>query len=169
MQKFVLMILLTIPVVSSLFSREPSPPVFVKKFAVSDFNRLIIKSDITVMLIEDATEDSLRVEGNKKFIEKIIVIATGRELIVRSKSIRDQKKDGVVYIPVHSLKDMEINADAKVISYNTLLSPELNILINGNCTIDLMLKGKLNIREASGYDYTYRRVYENKQTPFVQN
>ena len=64
---------------------------------------------------------------------------------------------------------MEINADAKVTSYNVLQSPILNILINGDCVINLMLKGRLNIQEAEGYNFTYHRVYEKKQSSLVQN
>jgi hypothetical protein len=58
---------------------------------------------------------------------------------------------------------MEISADAKVTSYNVLQSPVLNILINGDCVIDLMLKGRLNIREAEGYNFTYHRYMKRNK------
>lgn len=167
-KKFFLFILLTI-MITPVFSQENSPETFVKTIAVENFNRLIIRSDITIMLIEDPSEDSVRIEGSKKFIEKIMIIQAGKELIVRSKSFKDLKRKGIIYIPVRSLQNMEINAAAKVTSFNTLLSPILNILVNGDCTVDIILKGKLNIRESEGYDFTYRRIYENKNTPIVQN
>ena len=151
------------------FSQENSPETFVKKTAIESFSRLIIRSNITIMLIEVPSEDSIRIEGSKKFIEKVMIIQAGKELTVRSKSFTDQKKKGIVYIPVRLLQNMEISAAAKVISYNTLQSPVLNILINGDCIIDLMLKGRLNIREAEGYDFTYHRVYEKKQSSLAQN
>jgi len=167
-KKIFLFILLAI-MVTSVFSQENSSETFVKKTAVENFNRLVIKSNITVMLIEVPSEDSVRIEGSKKFIEKVMIIQAGKELTVRSKSFTDQKKKGIIYIPVRLLQNMEISAAAKVISYNILQSPVLNILINGDCIIDLMLKGRLNIREAEGYDFTYHRVYEKKQTSLVQN
>lgn len=147
----------------SVFSQKNSSKTFVKKTAVESFNRLIIKSNITVMLIEAPPEDSIRIEGSKKFIEKIMIIQAGNELIVRSKSFTEQKKKGIIYIPVRLLQNMEISAAAKVVSYNILQSPVLNILINGDCVIDLMLKGRLNIREAEGYDFTYHRIYEKNK------
>jgi len=98
-----------------------------------------------------------------------MIIQAGKELTVRSKSFKDQKKKGIIYIPVRLLQNIEISAAAKVISYNILQSPVLNILINGDCIIDLMLKGRLNIREAEGYSFTYHRVYEKKQSSLVQN
>ena len=153
----------------SVFSQKNSSKTFVKKTAVESFNRLIIKSNITVMLIEAPSDDSIRIEGSKKFIEKVMIIQAGNELIVRSKSFTDQKKKGIIYITVRLLQNMEINAAAKVISYNILQSPVLNILINGDCVIDLMLKGRLNIREAEGYDFTYHRIFEKKQSSLVQN
>lgn len=147
----------------SVFSQKNSSKTFVKKTAVESFNRLIIKSNITVMLIEAPPEDSIRIKGSKKFIEKIMIIQAGNELIVRSKSFTEQKKKGIIYIPVRLLQNMEISAAAKVVSYNILQSPVLNILINGDCVIDLMLKGRLNIREAEGYDFTYHRIYEKNK------
>jgi len=161
-KKFFLFILL-ITITGSAFSQENSSETFVKKTAVENFSRLIIKSNITVMLIEVPSEDSVRIEGSKKFIEKVMIIQAGKELTVRSKSFTDQKKKGIIYIPVRLLQNMEISAAAKVISYNILQSPVLNILINGDCVIDLMLKGRLNIREAEGYDFTYHRTYEKNK------
>ena len=121
------------------------------------------------MLIEDPSEGSVRIEGSKKFIEKVMIIQAGKDLTVRSKSFTDLKRKGIIYIPVRLLQNMEINAAAKVISYNVLQSAVLNILINGDCVIDLMLKGRLNIREAEGYNFTYHRVYETKPSSLVQN
>ena len=168
-KKFFLFTLL-ITIAGSAFSQEnSSETTFVKKTAVENFNRLIIKSNITVILIEVPSEDSVRIEGSKKFIEKVIIIQAGKELTVRSKSFKDLKRKGIIFIPVRLLQNIEINAAAKVISYNILQSPVLNILINGDCVIDLRLKGRLNIREAEGYNFTYHRVYEKKQSSLVQN
>jgi len=150
-----------------VLSQVNSSPI--KTIAVTAFNKLIIRSDITIMLIEDAAEDSVRIEGTHEFIDKIMILQADKELVVRTKSFKDVKDKGIVYIPVNSLENIEINSDAKVVSYNTLQSPVLNILINGDCTVDIALKGKLNIRESEDYDFTYRRVYENKKTPLVQN
>jgi len=150
-----------------LLAQENSFPI--KRIAVTAFNKLIIRSDIAIMLIEDTTEHSVRIEGSHEFIDKIMILQADKELVVRTKSFKNVKDKGIVYIPVNSLENIEIDSDAKVVSYNTLQSPVLNILINGDCTVDIALKGKLNIRESEDYDFTYRRVYENKKTPLVQN
>jgi hypothetical protein len=168
-KKILSLILLMTAFVWPLLSQENSSPVSIKKIVVTAFNKLIVRSDITIMLIEDAAEDSARIEGSQEFIEKVMILQADKELVVRTKSFKDVKEKGIVYIPVKSLENIEINADAKVVSYNTLQSAVLNILINGDCTVDIALKGKLNIRESEEYDFTYRRVYENKKTPIVQN
>lgn len=152
-----------------LLSQENPSFAFIKKIAVTDFSKLIIRSDITIMLIEDAPEDSARIEGSQEFIDKIMILQADKELVVRTKSFKDLKQKGIVYIPVNSLENIEVNADAKVVSCNTLQSSVLNILVNGDCTVDIALNGKLNIRESEEYDFTYRRVYENKKTPLIQN
>ena len=164
---FFFFLLITISV--SALAQGNSSETLVKKIPVESFSRLIIRSNITIILIEDPSEDSIRIEGSKKFIEKVMIIQAGKELTVRSKSFKDQKKKGIIYIPVRLLQNMEIGADAKVTSYNVLQSPVLNILINGDCIIDLMLKGRLNIREAEGYNFTYHRIFEKKQSSLVQN
>ena len=163
-KKILSFILLFTVFIWPLLSQENSFPVSMKKIAVTAFNKLIIRSDITIMLIEDAPEDSVRIEGGQEFIDKIMILQADKELIVRTRSFKDVKEKGIVYIPVNSLESIDINADAKVISYNTLHSAVLNILINGDCTVDIALKGKLNIRESEEYDFTYRRVYENRKT-----
>jgi hypothetical protein len=169
MKKAIFLFILLITMAGLVFSQNNSSDTFIKKTAVESFNRLIIRSNITVMLIEVPSEDSVRIEGSKKFIEKVMILQAGKELTVRSKSLKDQKKKGIIYIPVRLLQNMEISAAAKVISYNILQSPVLNVLINGDCVIDLMLKGRLNIREAEGYSFTYHRIYEKKQSSLVQN
>jgi len=169
MKKKISLFVLLITLTGLVFSQESPSKTLVKKFPVESFNRLLIRSNITIMLIEGPSEDSIRIEGSKKFIEKVMIIQAGKELTVRSKKFKDQKKKGTVYIPVRLLQNMEISADAKVTSYNVLQSPVLNILINGDCIIDLMLKGRLNIRETEGYNFTYHRVYEKKQSSLVQN
>jgi len=169
MKKKIFLFILLITITGSVFSQDNLSKTLVKKIPVESFNRLLIRSNITIILIEDPSEDSIRIEGSKKFIEKVMIIQAGKELTVRSKSFKDQKKKGIIYIPVRLLQNMEISADAKVTSYNVLQSPVLNILINGDCIIDLMLKGRLNIREAEGYNFTYHRVYEKKQSSLVQN
>ena len=169
MKKKIFLFILLITMSGLVFSQNNSSETFVKKIAVESFNRLIIRSNITVMLIEVPSDDSIRVEGSKKFIEKVMMIQAGKELTVRSKSFTDQKKKGIVYIPVRLLQSMEITAAAKVISYNILQSPVLNILISGDCVIDLMLNGRMNIREAEGYNFTYHRIFEKKQSSLVQN
>ncbi len=168
MKKFPLFIFLLSAFLSTASSQIDLSHSVEKKIGLRDFDRLIIKSNITVMLIENDSADSARICGDEKFVEKVMLLQADKELIVRAKSVKDLKRRGIIYIPVHCLQNLEVNADAKVISYNTLQSPVLNVLINGVCTVDLVLRGRLNIREAEGYDFTYRRVFENKNTSLTQ-
>lgn len=155
--------------VTSVFSQANSTGTLVKKISVKNFNRLIIRSNINVMLTDVPSEDSIRIEGSKKFIEKVRIIQAGRELTVRSKSLTDLARKGIIYIPVGLLQNIEIHAAAKPISFDILLSPLLDILMNSGSTIDLLLKGRLKIREAEGYDFTDDRLYEKKPFSLVQN
>ena len=136
-----------------------------KKTGLTPFSRLIVKSNLRVVLIEDEKMDTARVEGTKKFLETVMIIQAGKDLIVRAKSFKDLKKEGTVYIPVHNLKDIEVYSNAKIISFTTINSPELNVLINGSCIVSIVLNGKLNILEADGFNASFRRVYHQSNTP----
>ena len=151
------------------FSQTDSLPAVVKKTSAPSFSRLIVKSNVKVVLFESNSIDTARIEGSEKFLENVFIIQAGDELIVNAKTFKDLKKEGAVYIPVHALQYIEIYADAKIISYSTITSPELNILINGNCIVSLVLKGKLNISNVEGYDWSFHRVYENSNTPIHLN
>lgn len=137
-----------------IFSQQIS-----KKVAIGDFSSLVIRNDVTVVLIEDIARDSVRIEGDSRFLEKVKVFQLGKTLIV---SGRDQKRRrGIIYIPVHNLENIQVNAAARIVSSNTLQSPVLNLLINGTCKVDIVLNGRLNIRESDGYDFTYTRVFND--------
>ena len=167
--KIVLFVLFTVCLSLSAFFQQVNGQRNEKKVGLTQFSRLIVKSNLKVVLTEDEKKDSARIKGTKKFLESVMVIQTGEEIIVRAKSFKDLKKEGTVYIPVHKLKHLEVNSDAKIISITTIKSPELNVLINGNCVVSIVLNGKLTIHEADGYNASFRRVYYQLNTPVYLN
>lgn len=150
---------------SVLFSQGDSLSVSLKKQNPSSFSRLIIKGNVKVVLFQSDSVATPRIEGSEKFLENVFIVQTDDDLIVNTRAFKDMKKEGSVYIPVNALRYIEIYADAKIISYSTIISPELNILIDGNCIISLVLKGKLNIRNTEDYDWSFRRVFEKSKLP----
>ena len=149
---------------SMLFGQKGASPKMTKKLAIDQFTSLVVRNEVTIMLIEDSNSDSVRIDGDNGFLESVKVFQIGKTLIVTGKDHRRLKKKGIIYIPVRNLQNMQVNAAAKIISYNTLQSPVLNLLINGSCTVDIVLNGRLNIRESDGYDFTYTRVPNNTNT-----
>ena len=85
-----------------------------KKIVVTPFSRIIVKSNLRVVLVKNKI-DTARIEGSKKFLETVMILQAGDELIVRAKSFKDLKKEGTIYLPVHNLEYLEVNADAKII------------------------------------------------------
>lgn len=158
MKKIVSLFLFVVLSASVMNAQQNSTWDRSKRIPVNPFHSLIVKNSVTVMLIEDNGSDSVRIEGDKKFIDDVKVFQIGKSLIISGKDHNRLKKKGTIYIPVRGLKDLQVNSSAKIISYNTLQSPVLNLVINGTCTVDLLLNGKLNIRESEGYDFTYNRV-----------
>lgn len=139
-----------------------------KAIAVDSFTHLIVKSNLRVVLLVTNQPDSVRIEGVHDFTSKVLIIQNGNSLIVRATSFKDLKNDGAVYIPVRSLRSIEVHDDASIVSYSILMSPQLDLLIEGNCTVSIILKGKLNIRNGDGYNHQFRRVSEKSNTPTYQ-
>jgi hypothetical protein len=140
-----------------------------KKIALSPFSRIIVKSNLRIVLVENDKIDSARIEGSKKFLETVMILQSGEELIIRAKSFKDLKKEGTIYVPVHNLQYLEVNSDAKIISYTTINSPQLYVLINGDCILSIVLNGKLSIHKADGFEYAFHRVNYQSNTPVNLN
>lgn len=159
MKKTIAPVTLTLFLFLNVLGQKILSQQITKRVAVDNFSSLVIRNDVTVVLIEEIARDSVRIEGDGRFLEKVKVFQLGKTLIV---SGRDQKRRrGIIYIPVHNLQNIQVSAAARIVSSNTLQSPVLNLLINGTCTVDIVLNGRLNIRESDEYDFTYTRVFNN--------
>lgn len=163
--KIVLLIIMLGSFLLPVISQQAPGQMNEKEVAITPFTRLIVKSNLRVVLVENGKPDSVRIEGSKKFIETVLVLQSEDQLIIRSKSFKDLKKEGTIYIPVHDLQYLEVNADAKIVSYTSIRSPELKILINSDCVLSLVLDGKFNISNSDGFEYRFRRVHYNSNTP----
>lgn len=149
----------------SVFLQAASAQLFEKNIAISDFTRLTIKSNLRVVLVESEKVDTVHLEGNKKFLESVIVLQAGDQVVIRAKSFKDLKKEGTVYIPVQGLRHLEVNAEAKILSYTTIQSPELNVFTSGDAIVSIDLKGKLNILDQDRYRSSFNKVYTHSNTP----
>ena len=167
-RKFNLFILLITVFVVSASSQSDHPIFKEKNIAVDSFTRLIIKSKLRIVLVESDQLDSIRIEGANDFADKVFVTQFGTKLIVRATSFKDLKRDGTIYIPVRSLQSIEVLNDAKILSFSIINSPMLDLLIQGDCTVSIILKGKLNIVKGEDYTYSFRRITENSNTPTYQ-
>ena len=136
---------------STAFSQEPQ--LAVKKIRLNAFSKININSDITVILIEDENENSARIEGSSHFVKKVALEQNGDEVKIKANGFKNINEKGAIYIPVRSLRQIEINADAKLISPLTLHIPRLDILVNGNCVVNVATNGQLNIRETEGFSF----------------
>lgn len=164
-RKFILFLLLIIISFISARAQSDRPLFNEKNIYVDSFNILIVKSKLRVVLIDSDQLDSIRIEGNNDYTDKIVVTRSGNKLIIRATSFKDLKKEGTVYIPVRSLRSIEVLDDAKIISFTILNSPILDVLIQADCTVSIIVKGKLNIMKGDDYTYSFRRITENSNKP----
>lgn len=152
----------------SVYSQTDLPLFREKNIAIDSFSQLIVKSKLRIVLVESNELDSVRIEGYNDYLEKVSISQSANKLIVRSNSFRDLRKQGTIYIPLRSLRSIEVLDDAKIISYSVINSPALDLLIQGDCTVSLKLKGKLNIIKGEDYTFNFRRIIENANTPTYQ-
>ena len=148
---------------------QPGIPFYKERIVgVDSFTQLIVKSKLRIVLVESNELDSVRIEGSNDYADRVVITQSGNKLIIRTNSFRDLRKQGTVFIPVRSLRSIEVLDDARIISYSIINTPTLDLLIQGDCTVSIMLKGKLNIIKGEDHNYQFRRITENSNTPTYQ-
>ena len=166
-KKMSIVVVLMITLFSTAFSQKPQPDV-VKKIRLDAFSKINIKEGLTVILIEDENEDSVRIEGTAQFVKKIVLRQNGNELEIIANSFKNLKKEGAIYIPVRSFIQIEINADANLVSASTLKLQMLDILVNGDCTVNLATNGKVNISETEGFSFVHLQRQTGNKASFIK-
>jgi Putative auto-transporter adhesin, head GIN domain len=166
-KKFILLFLLLFVFTVGL-SQNKTNRLYEKNILLQPFNKITVNSKVTVLLIESANTDTAWIYGSKQLTGNIMLKQKNDELIITTKTARNLQKKGALHIPVNSLKQLNINAAAAVMSSDTLKSYVLNIQVNSKCYIDIAMKGKLNIHESEESRFTYQRKISTVETEFIK-
>jgi hypothetical protein len=116
----------------------------------SFFTTLVINADVTIILINNKTEEPV-ISGNQKLKEVVIMENRNDTLFINSSRRRNLKNAGVIYISSSYLRCIRINSEADVRSLTPLHAPHLDVVINGNCQFNISTLGKLNLRASESY------------------
>jgi hypothetical protein len=148
---FFLMILCLAGVTQPVFStghknRRSDPPTAITS--------LIINANVAVVLVNDPNQ-AINMTGDSFFMEQVIFKQKGNRLIITAGKKRDWKTRGVIYIPAGGLEHIEINNAAKIRSTSILQMPTLKISVNGECELDILINGKIELTGNDSYEIDY--------------
>ncbi len=125
-----------------------------KGFAIStngepvSFDRIVIDSDIDVMLFEQPAQKIL-VEGHPKNTANVKWSVKDHVLYLRSN--RSSLKGKVlVTVAVYQLKNIEVNGNSTVKSLGSLNSPFIRVQLNGEGSVALQNTGRINVSGTEG-------------------
>jgi len=107
------------------------------------FNKLVVEADIDVVLTEESSTKVV-IEGEiSSAAAAKISVENGVMTISSKKSWRNQRT--VVYLPVRNLRTIVINGDANISSSNTLHTMRMQLMVNGNCEVNLRVRGTVEV------------------------
>jgi hypothetical protein len=110
----------------------------------SSITTLIINANATIVLI-DNERATLEVTGSSYLRNGVTLKEKGDTLVIDATKKRDMKSAGVIYVPASQLKNIRINSEAHVVTFYPLQRPNVDVVVNGACTIEISSVGKLNM------------------------
>jgi hypothetical protein len=129
---------------------------------------LIINASVTVVLVDN---DRVQPEiAGKSVLNRLVTFTQhGDTLTIDALKNRNMVDAGVVYVPASRLQNIRINSDATVRSLQTLQVPNLNVVINGACYVQVSNIGELNLIETDKYMFEQNREVKPIPASIVKN
>lgn len=141
MSFFIATILVSATIVKQAYSMKTDQPA---GFSRSPIHTLIVNADVTVVLVHN---DQMSVEtiGSDKFLEQLRIEQRSDTLLINATRKKDMKDGGVIFIPANKLAHIRINSAAHVKSFNTLQLTNLEVVINGDCSVAVSNTGNTSL------------------------
>lgn len=117
-----------------------------KELPMGDFDKIVISSRAVVHLTYGKNNRVEIDEGNEK---KLLVITYGKTLQIQEiKKNRDldDKSPIPVYVITDGLTNITVSGQGSIISKNTLETDDLNIILGGKGSVDLVVNSSNNIK-----------------------
>jgi len=130
----------------------------VSEIQLATFQRLVVNAGIDIVLLQNDTLKKAFVEGDEKLVGDIKFLVCDGVLTITSAHRISYRGKLQVTIAVNNLSRIDINAAAGIASVNTLQSPALSVIINGDCDIQLSSVGHIAFSGAAGCEVAYVRT-----------
>ncbi|RYG42831.1 MAG: hypothetical protein EOO01_22355 [Chitinophagaceae bacterium] len=116
---------------------------------------LVVNADVTIVLVNENRQPANLV-GDSLFMEQVSVSQRGASLVVNASKKKDFRKRGVIYIPAGNIEHIVINNCSRISSATILQIPKLKLFVNGECEVDILVNGKVELSGNDSYEIEYR-------------
>ena len=130
----------------------------ISEISLTNFHRLVVNTDVDVVLLQNDTLKKAFIEGDEKLVTGIRIFIVNGVMTISSTRHPSYKGKVQVTVAVNNLSRLEINAAAGIASVNTLQSPELSVIINGDCYLQLSSTGHISFTGAGAHEVAYVRT-----------
>jgi ABC-type uncharacterized transport system involved in gliding motility auxiliary subunit len=113
-----------------------------------------VNDGVNLVLIDDVTNDVF-IEGKAGFVQTVDVTFQNGELTISSKS-ESEEIPAAVFVSARFLREILVNGNSIVGSYQTLQNNGLNVIVNGDCKLMIRSLGKVNVTATSDFTFTYQ-------------
>lgn len=133
----------------------------VSEVSLTSFHRLVVNTDADVVLLQNDTLKKAFIEGDEKLVAGIKIFIANDVMTISSTRPSSSRGKVQVTVAVNNLSRLEINAAAGVASINTLQTPELSVIVNGDCHLQLCSTGHISFTGAGTHEVAYVRTEKN--------
>lgn len=131
----------------------------------ANITTLIVDASVTVMLVDNENTWA-QIAGRKPHADQITLRKNGDTLVIGSAKRRTMKHSVTVYVPASHLRNIHVNSEASIRSLYALRIPRLDVIVNGECDVNITNIGELNLVETT--NYYVEKTTEIRQIPSTQ-
>jgi hypothetical protein len=126
-----------------------------KDFDQLTITSLVVNADVSIVLTNETTRP-VNLVGDSIFMQQVLVSQNAGSLRINSTKKKDFRRRGILYIPAANLREIVINNCSKISSVTILPIPSLKLTVNGECEVDIMVTGNVELSGNDSYEIDYR-------------
>ena len=109
------------------------------------FQKIVADGNVDVVLFENSHETQIRTFGNSADLAATSITEEAGVLTIRNSRKKGEKV--LVYVPVNQISVIEARGNSKVSSASTLASPQLTLVVKGDCRLNIQSSGNIDVVE----------------------
>lgn len=153
-KNFLVTLLFVTSIIQFCYAADPGKPLQMGNPGIA-ITSLVINANVAIVLINDPGRQ-INMAGDSLFMKSVTFKQTSNNLIITAQKKWDFRSKGIIYVPADSLKNIKINSAANLRSSHILQLPNLEISVNGECQINILIQGKVELSGNDLYDIDYQ-------------